>query len=291
MKKILKSIFDAIPFKKQFFGIIKIFKPGPSIYKHLHFKGIIKVRVDDNHAFKMHHYGFQIENELFWNGLTGGWEKVSLGLWVKLSKNADVIIDVGANTGIYSLIAKAINKPSLVYAFEPVERVFNKLEENNLLNGFDVHCYQTALSNSTGTAAIYDIKSADHIYSVTVNKNLNSSDIETIKTEIQTITLDDFIEQNKLSKIDLIKIDVETHEAEVLEGFSKYMNKFHPTILIEILNDEVGANVQKIVSEMGYLYFNIDENAGIRQVNAITQSDYYNYLLCTKEIAKELKLI
>src|ERR1035438_2683649 len=102
MKKILKSIFDAIPFKKQFFGIIKIFKPGPSIYKHLHFKGIIKVRVDDNHAFKMHHYGFQIENELFWNGLTGGWEKVSLGLWVKLSKNADVIIDVGANTGIRS---------------------------------------------------------------------------------------------------------------------------------------------------------------------------------------------
>src|ERR1035437_3251001 len=290
MKKIVKKLYDAIPFKKQLFSVIKIFKPGPAIYKHLHFKGIIKVKVDDSHYFKMHHYGYQIENELFWNGLTGGWEKVSLGLWMKLCKNADVIIDVGANTGIYSLIAKAINKNSLVYAFEPVERVFKKLEENNSLNGFDVHCFPTALSNTTGTATIYDIKS-EHVYSVTVNKNLNTPDIESIKTEIQTITLYVIIEKNNLTKIDLSKIDVETHEAEVLEGFSKYLKKFHPTILIEILNDEVGANVQKIVSDLDYLYFNIDENAGIRQVTSITKSDYYNYLLCSKETAKELSLI
>ena len=89
----------------------------------------------------------------------------------------------------------------------------------------------------------------------------------------------------------MIKIDVETHKAEVLEGFSNYLHKFNPTILIEILNDEVRTNVQKIVSNMGYLYFNIDENAGIRQVTSITKSDYYNYLLCMPEMAKELSLI
>lgn len=264
--------------------------PKAGIYKHLHFKGIIKVNVNKNQTFKMYHYGYQIENEIFWNGLTGGWEKVSLGLWIKLCANSDVIIDIGANTGIYSLIAKAVNRNSLVFAFEPVMRVFKKLEINNQLNKYDIKCLQLAISNYTGTAIIYDLKS-EHIYSVSVNKNLNDSNIETVKTEIKTITLNDVVEKYNLTKIDLIKIDVETHEAEVMEGFSKYLEKFKPTILIEILNDEVGSNIQKLVCDLDYLYFNIDENSGIRQVKEITKSDYYNYLLCSEQIAKDLKLI
>ena len=287
----LKSIYNSIPFKRQLFIVIRaLCIPKAGIYKHLHFKGIIKVNVNKNQTFKMYHYGYQIENEIFWNGLTGGWEKVSLGLWIKLCANSDVIIDIGANTGIYSLIAKAVNRNSLVFAFEPVMRVFKKLEINNQLNKYDIKCLQLAISNYTGTAIIYDLKS-EHIYSVSVNKNLNDSNIETVKTEIKTITLNDVVEKYNLTKIDLIKIDVETHEAEVMEGFSKYLEKFKPTILIEILNDEVGSNIQKLVCDLDYLYFNIDENSGIRQVKEITKSDYYNYLLCSEQIAKDLKLI
>ena len=89
----------------------------------------------------------------------------------------------------------------------------------------------------------------------------------------------------------IIKIDVETHEAEVLEGFSKYIKIFKPIILIEILNDTVGRNVEKLVEGNDYLFFNIDEKKGIRQVNKITRSDYYNYLLCSKEIAIAIHLI
>ena len=62
-------------------------------------------------------------------------------------------------------------------------------------------------------------------------------------------------------------------------------------MLIEILSDEVGLKVKELIGGLGYLYFNIDENKGIRKVDTIAHSDYYNYLLCSKEIAQQLKLL
>ena len=110
------------------------------------------------------------------------------------------------------------------------------------------------------------------------------------EVEIETVTLNNFVKENNILRVDLMKIDVETHELEVLEGFSDYLNKFRPTMLIEILNNEIGAKVEKLIEGMGYLYFNIDENKGVHQTEHIIKSDYYNYLLCDPKTAKELGL-
>lgn len=278
-----------MPLKKELFSLVKTFAiPSESIYKHLHFQGNIKVKVDDSHSFKIRHHGFEVENSIFWTGLTGGWEKVSLSLWIELVRNSDVVFDIGANTGIYSLIAKSLNPQAQVFAFEPVRRVFEKLEFNNQLNGYDINCYQSAASDSDGTATIYDT-SAEHTYSVTVGKNLNSSDVPVVPTMIETVRLDTVIENVGLPKIDLIKLDVETHEAEVIEGLGKYLEEFQPTMLVEVLNDTVGRNIEALVGGIDYLYFNLDEESGtIRQVEHISKSDYYNYLICKEKTAKLL---
>ncbi len=287
MKTLLKKIYNQLPLKREIFTVIKsVVTPSERIYKHLHFRGDINVQVDESHSFKMRHYGFEVENTVFWVGLTGGWEKLSLSIWVKLAHNSDVIFDIGANTGIYSLVAKSLNPKAQTFAFEPVKRVFEKLEFNNQPNGYDINCYESAASDSDGTATIFDTPT-EHVYSVTVGKNLNTSDTSVIPTTIKTIRLDTLIEKLKIPKVDLIKIDVETHEAEVLKGLGKYLEKFKPTMLVEILNDTVGQNVEAIVSGKGYVYFNLDEKLGtIRRVEHITKSDYYNYLLCNEEVAK-----
>lgn len=291
MKNILKYVYNLIPFKKQFFLAIKyLFKPSENLYKHLHFVGIIKVRVDKNRSFKINHYGYQIENEIFWSGLTNGWEKESIKLWIKLCEKSNIVLDIGANTGVYSLIAKVVNPDSKVFAFEPVNRVFKKLEENIALNSFDIIAIEKAASNSNGSAVIYDTDS-EHTYSVTVNKNLSDISTKVIETKIETITLNSFVNKYNINRIDLIKIDVETHEPEVIEGFCDYLSIYKPTILIEILNDEVGKKVNNMINGLDYLFFNIDENNGIRQVDKITKSDYYNYLLCNKKVAINLGLI
>ena len=292
MKQVIRSVYKKLPYKKPFFELLKNFvAPSENVYKHFHFEGDFEVQIDKSHSFLMRHYGFELENTLFWMGIRKGWEKTSISLWTELVKKSDVIFDIGANTGVYSLIAKSLNSQSKVYAFEPVKRVYEKLEYNNRLNDYDIVCFAWAISDSDGTATIYDTPT-EHVYSVTVNKNLSAENIEVIPTEIKVRRLDSLIEEMKIEKIDLIKIDVETHEPEVLEGFGKYLDKFKPTMLIEVLNDEVGEKIEALVKGCDYLYFNLDEKSdSIRKVERITKSDYYNYLICSREVAREIKLL
>ncbi|CAF3382045.1 unnamed protein product [Rotaria sp. Silwood2] len=158
-----------------------------------------------------------------------------------------------------------------------------------VLNSFDVECYEKAISNADGTAIFYDPET-EHVYSVTVNKNLWDKDVKVIETKIDTVTLDTFIKQNNLPKIDLIKIDVESHEPEVLQGFSEYIKQFRPTMLVEILDEEVGKEITKLVDGLGYLYYNINEYGKIYQEKELKKSDDYNYLICDRAIATKLGL-
>ncbi len=292
MKTVIKWLYNRLPLKHQLFKILKNFwQPPESILKHLHFKGVLSLKIRDK-SFKMQHYGYMIENEAFWLGLDNGWEKMSMGLWSKLSKECQVIFDIGANTGIYSLVAQTISPNAQVFAFEPVKRVWEKLQYNIHINGFQSIAVEKATSNYDGVATIYEKKDSEHILSVTVNKNLLSDETETILTEIETVRLDTFIENNDLERIDLMKIDVETHEPEVLEGMGRYLDDFRPTMLIEILSDEVGHKVEKHLKGLGYLFFNVDEEAfSIRKVDVITKSDCFNYLICQPKIAGELGLL
>lgn len=288
MRKIIKHLYEILPFKQQVFSVLKLLHLPSSVYRHLHFKGVFKVKFK-TFSFLIRHYGFQLENEIYWNGLENGWEKISTRIWIELSKKSEVILDIGANTGIYSLISKSVNPSSKVYAFEPVKRVYEKLCDNNTLNNYDISCFELAASDKDGEAVIYDTPTP-HIYSVAVNKNISGLS-NTIETKIKTIKLSTFIKENNLRKIDLIKIDVETHEPEVLYGMGEYLSLYKPTLLIEILNNEVGDKVQTLIKDIDYLYFNIDEINPPKRVDRIVKSDFYNYLICSPQTAKHLKLI
>ena len=293
MKETIKKVYNVFPLKQQIFTLVKtVYRPSENVFKHLHFHGVINVKVDKTSGFKMNHYGFQIENEIFWRGLENGWEKNSVSIWVKLAKNATTIFDIGANTGIFALIAKAVSPNAKVYAFEPLMRVHKFLKENISLNNYDIQSYPVAISNSDGKAEIYDDPGLENNYSVTVNGYMNHDDIiGKIKIEIDVITLDTFIQENQITGIDLMKIDVETHEGEVMEGFMKYLPIFKPTFLIEILRNEVGEKVQNCFTGLDYLYYNIDENGEVILVDKIMRRGHnYNYLLCPPSIAKKLGL-
>jgi len=291
VKRALKKIYGLLPFKKEVYSVLKkVYSPPKRIYQHLHFVGNFEVKVDNEKRFMMRHYGYQIENEIFWNGVFDGWEKVSLKLWVKLCKESTGIMDIGANTGVYALLAKSVNRHADVYAFEPVHRVYKKLVDNNSLNGYDIKCFEKAISDKDGTATIYD-KDTEHTYSVTVNQDNSPDKSSSIPVTIETIRLDNFIETEKIDKIDLIKMDVEMHEIEALCGMGKYIKAFQPTFLIEILTEEVAKGISDLIHGLDYLYFNIDENKGIRQMDRLTKSDYYNFLICSPNVARKLGLI
>lgn len=292
MKQLLKKLYQIIPFKKQLFQVVRFFWTPPySVYKHLHFTGKMKVKIDDSKAFYIMHHGMEIENDIFWRGLAEGWEATSMRIWIGLCKKAKVILDIGSNTGIYALTAKAINPEAKVFAFEPLQQMFTKLSRNNEINDFDIVCVQKAVSNKNGKAIIYET-GADHIAAATLNVKMRAYSVLEKETEVETITLDSFVDENDLVKIDLVKIDVETHEAAVLEGFKKLLPIHKPDFIIEVLTDEVGHEIQNIFDGLGYCYFNIDDKHNkTRRVDKITKSDYFNYLFCSEITAKDLKLI
>lgn len=288
MKKYLKFLYQRIPFKKEAFSILRIFPISRKIYQHLYFKGVISVKVNPSKSFKIFHYGHRIENEIFWSGLFGNWEKESMKLWVQLCANSKVIFDLGANTGIYSLVAKSVNPHSEVHAFEPFGAICEKLKKNSNLNGFNIQSNCTAISNYTGDALIYT-ENPEFAYSVTINKNLWAKGENVTVLKVKTITLKDYIEQNTIKQIDLMKIDVETHEPEVMEGFSNYLLKFRPIILIEILTDEVAEKLNKYFSPESFSFYNIHEKNGILRSDRLTRSDDFNYLIVP--IDKELETL
>lgn len=292
LKSTILKIYHFIPFKPQLFSFIKLFwTPPKSIYQHLYFKDVFTVKIDDDHQFKMNHFGFELENELFWKGMKG-WEAVSFNIWIQLCKEAKVIFDVGANTGVFALIAKAVNKEATVYAFEPVKRVCDKIHENNALNNFDINVVEKAAADYDGKGVIYDPQ-GEHVYSVTVNMEKSVPDIDFAKVEIETIKLSTFIKNENLPKVDLMKIDVESFEPEVLDGLGDYLKKFKPTIIIEILGDDIGIRVHEIVKDLGYIYFKIEDNSKLVRTESLTneivkEDDDHNYLLCSPEVVKSL---
>jgi FkbM family methyltransferase len=184
-----------------------------------------------------------------------------------------------------------VNPGSKVYAFEPLQQMFKKLSYNNQLNGYDIVCVEKAASDQDGKAIIYET-GGDHVAAASLNAETRAYGVLDVETEIDVTTIDSFVSTNNISKIDLIKIDVETHEPSVLAGYRKYLLIHRPDFLIEVLTESVAVKIQDFFKGSGYCYFNIDEiNGTLRKTETIEKSDYFNYLVCTKESAAELKLI
>lgn len=179
------------------------------------------------------HYGYELENEIFWKGLAGGWESECIVWWIKLCATADVILDIGASTGVYALIAKTVKPHAKVFAFEPIPKVFEKLQRNIALNNFEIESFAAALSDYDGKGIIA-LPDTEMMYSVTINQPMVTDGTNYKSVVVETMRLATFIEQEKLPKIDLMKIDVETHEGEVLQGMGDYLAKYKPIMLIEI---------------------------------------------------------
>jgi len=298
LKNIYKYIYNLIPFKKQIFSLVKfLFNPGQKIYQHLAFKGVFQVKIK-NTEFDMYHPGTLIENQLFWRGVDG-FEPNSLRVWAVLCRDASVILDIGANTGVYTLIAKSQNIKSKVYSWEPVERVYEILNKNLHINHYDVNAYNAAVSNKDGISDFYDDDNP-HTYSVTLNLDL-SHDKKLHKVETKVIRLDNFIKANKIKSIDLIKIDVETHEPEVIEGLGIFLKQFRPTFVIEIIKKDVAISLHENFSGLKYNYFYINEPFGgveevvkgeaYQKVESLLEWKWGNYLICTDDIATKLNLI
>lgn len=290
MYPIIKRLYDLFPFKKQAFLVMRcLYHPSQPLYQRLNFNGSFQVNFSSG-RFKLQNYeGYDhvIENEIFWNGLTGGWERTSLALWIELCKSSNTIIDIGANTGIYSLVAKAVRPGSSVFAFEPIPRIYRQLQTNIRLNGFDIYGSNVAVSNRDGVQKIFD-GTGGHTYTASLTRGFDQNNVD---LDVQTTKLSTFIREQHLSAIDIMKIDVEMHEFEVLQGMEEFLSIMKPTLLIEILTPELGERIGQLLSGMGYNYYGIDEIKEPIRVESLCGGSCRNYLICSPETGRKIGLV
>lgn len=137
-------------------------------------------------------------------------------------KQGDVVLDFGANVGYFSVLAAS--KGCVSYAFEPTPSQVPFIKRHSELNGGKIYAEQCAISNQSGETSFYlnnDLLAAN---SLIVRGNQDKSII------VKQITVDDFVEQEGLEKVDFIKADIEGAERLMLEGATKTLKRFAPKL-------------------------------------------------------------
>ena len=116
--KLIITVLNVLPFKKWIYQLLKsIFNDTSKFSQDLNFKGVFNVKWHSKKV-SFYNYGGSIENSIFWNELDE-YEKEANWAWNALAKSSNVIFDIGANTGVYSVMSKIVNPNARVFAFEP----------------------------------------------------------------------------------------------------------------------------------------------------------------------------
>lgn len=142
-----------------------------------------------------------------------------------LHNNTRVIFDVGANRGDIALKYSILFPNSKVYAFEPFEETFKKLNINVKGNP-NINIYNFAIADKIGNAVFNSNKNEDTNSMLSSAKIGLSSDeqVKTIdQTIVNTLTLDSFCSSNHIDGIDILKMDIQGAELLALKGATRLL--------------------------------------------------------------------
>jgi FkbM family methyltransferase len=142
-----------------------------------------------------------------------------------LIRKGMIVVDAGANQGLYTLFIAGLVRPGRVFAFEPEPRIFRQLISNVRDNLVDnVTCYQAALSDSVGSLAI-----AQGGLNWGDNRIVADQEGSPEGLQVGATTVDEMFQNEK---IDFLKIDVQGWEARVLAGARQTLQRNADLILM-----------------------------------------------------------
>jgi FkbM family methyltransferase len=150
-------------------------------------------------------------------------EEEILDCWQREARGARVIFDVGANAGIFSLAALAVQPDVTVHAFEPTPEIAAELRATADLNGLArLHVHDVAIFSEDGLAALRRCRGESG-----TNEGMNFITRSTRPAEeiVRTVRLDSFSSDHAIDHVDLLKLDIQGQEHRALQGASDLLRR------------------------------------------------------------------
>jgi FkbM family methyltransferase len=155
--------------------------------------------------------------------------------FIKIKEN-DVVIDAGACEGFF--IKYALNKNAgKIYAFEPLGVLQEGLKATyeNEINNHIVELYESGLSNISGESGINSAK--DYICEAQIDNSATE--------KIKLISIDEFVIEKNIKKLDFIKMDIEGAEIDAIKGAVQTLKTLKPKLSIAVYHNYENANIIK----------------------------------------------
>jgi len=195
-----------------------------------------------------------IMSHMYWRGISSI-EKDTLNVFLKLASLSKTFLDVGANTGMFTLFGKTVNPNLRVVAIEPVPMICDALQSNIAVNRFeDTSVLCAALSDKTCLLEFYINATPFSIpTSASIQKGFKDKISQVM--HVHALSLDDLNSKLLDGQCDLAKIDVEGAEFSVLEGSKKTLSKGQMLIICEILEPAELSRMASFLLPFGYHIF------------------------------------
>lgn len=200
-----------------------------------------------------------------------------------IARTQGLFLDVGANNGLYSILAAITRTDLRVLAFEPHPEVLKALRRNLALNELSerVTVHEIALSDSVGTAELHVPDDAHGLLETSASLEAG------FKPFVRTITVD----KRRLDDLDLggevslIKADIEGHEAAFLNGALGVLQRDRPMVFAEMLAPAVATfrSLSQMMMELGYLPFRLRQEQAILTRAIAYDPLAWNYVLVPRE--------
>ena len=194
-----------------------------------------------------------VQADVFWLGRKDFYDVFHLRY---LLQPGHVFLDIGANFGYYSVVlGSGRRNQCTLHAFEPNPATLRRLRYHVEVNGLNgtVRIHDVALADRVGEAAL-DTSAAN-------SGRANVVAPDTAATPVKLTTLDTFCDEKQLTRLDLVKIDVEGFEERLLLGSRQALRRWQPVLLIEIDPPrlrEKGSSAERVMAllrEQGYHFF------------------------------------
>lgn len=256
------------------------------LIKHLPRTGVTAVTLPNGRILKLEAASEDwIPTQLFWRGWQG-YEPEMTGLFYRLAQSAQTVFDVGAHSGFYSLLAALANPAVRVFAFEPLARVFDRLERNVELNSLgNVEFFCAAAGATPGMQEFYFPDETQPVSSSLRSDMLVATfPANMIKhVPVSVVTLDRVVAEHEISRVDLIKLDTERTEHDVLAGARELLMRDRPEIFCEVWPDAGNQQqLENILRPLGYRFYQLRPEGPAVSTKIIGNEQCLNYLFTTR---------